>query len=83
MATGLRVSWEPWDTGSIPSRAQWVRDPTLLQLRLRLQLWLGSDPWPGNSGNFFGRAAKKEKEKTKKLSPDIGKCPWWGKMPSC
>lgn len=31
-----------------------------LQLQLRLQLWLRSDPWPGNS--MCCRVAKKEKE---------------------
>ena len=29
--------------GSIPSPAQWVKDPAWPQL------WLGSDPWPGSS----------------------------------
>ena len=40
-----------WDTGSIPSQAQWVRDPDLAwpQLHHRSQRRLGSDPWPGNS----------------------------------
>ena len=31
-----------WDTGSMPSWAQWVREPVLLQLGLRLKLWLPS-----------------------------------------
>ena len=47
-----------------PSPAQWVKDPALLQLRLRLRLQLGSDPWPGSS--ICQGAAKNEKEKKKK-----------------
>ena len=35
-------------TGSIPSPAQRVKDPALLQMWHRLQLWLQFDPWPGN-----------------------------------
>ena len=38
--------------------AQWVRDPALLHLWRRLQLQLGSDPWPGNT--IFQKAAKKQ-----------------------
>ena len=41
--------FDPW-----PSR--WVKDPAWLQLRLRLNLCLGSDPWPRNSK--FCRVAK-------------------------
>ena len=47
--TGLAVSLECWDAGSIPGPAQGVKDLALLQLRYTSQLWVGSDPWPGNS----------------------------------
>ena len=60
-ATGSMASWECWDTGSIPSLAQWVTDPVLPQL------WLRSDPWPGNSV-CLGTAKKKKKKKKKKHS---------------
>ena len=41
---GSTASWECWDADSVPCLAQWVKDPEVPQLRLRLQLWLGSDP---------------------------------------
>ena len=53
---------EHQDTGLIPSLAQWVQDPSLLQLQYRSQLWLGSDPWSGNS--MCCEAAKKERKKS-------------------
>ena len=39
------ASWEQWDTGSIPSLAQWIKDLVLLQPWLRSHLRLVSDPW--------------------------------------
>ena len=47
--TGSVASWKHWDSGSIPSPAQWVADLALLRLQLRLWLWLRSDPWTGSS----------------------------------
>ena len=46
-ARGSAASWECWDVGLIPGLAQWVMDPAPLHLWLRSQLWLGSNPWPG------------------------------------
>ena len=59
-AMGCATSWELWDAGSIPSLVQWVKGPGLPQLWLRLQLWLGYDPWPW-SATYHG-AAKREKK---------------------
>ena len=65
-ATGLAVSWESWDAGLIPSLAQWVKDPVLPQLQLRLRLWLGSDPWPRRSISFRQSEMKKNGGKNRK-----------------
>ena len=51
---GLAMSW-------VYQLAQWVKDPVLMQLWLRSQLRLGSDPWPGNTISLG--AAKKKKKK--------------------
>ena len=48
-AMELVESWERWDVGSIPGPEQWVKNPVLLQLQFRSQLWLRSEPWPRNS----------------------------------
>ena len=45
--------------------AQQVRDPELLQLWQRSQLWLGLDPWPGTGNNQKKR--KKEKRDSKSI----------------
>ena len=59
------ISQEHWDTGSIPGLAWWVKILALLKLWHRLQLWLGSDPWPRNSlcCGVAKRGEKKKKEK--------------------
>ena len=49
----------------IPSWAQWVKDPVLLQLWCRSQMWLGLDPWPRNF--HMPWAWPKRKTKTKKM----------------
>jgi len=66
------VQWDQWCLGSaecgfspLPS-IQWVEDPVLLQLWLRLQLQLGSDPWPRNS--TCSRMTKKGKKRFIKYS---------------
>ena len=59
-ATGSVTSCKCCNTGSIPSPAQWVKDPALPQLQQRSKLRIGSDPWPGNS--ISRGAAKKEKK---------------------
>lgn len=58
---GSAVSLQCWDAGSILCWHSGLKDPALLQLQHRLQLWLGSDSWPGNS--ICHQEAKKKKEK--------------------
>ena len=72
-ATGLVASLQHWDTGSIPSLAWWVKVPGLLQLQGKSQLWLESDPWPGNS--IYHGVAKKKKKKKK-----IKTIRWYGTL---
>ena len=66
---GSVASWECWDTGSIPSPAQWIMHLALPQLWFRSQLQLRSDSWPRNS--IFRGAAKKEKKKKKNVQLQV------------
>ena len=55
------VVQQDWrDLWSAGAQVQWVKDLPLSQLRLRSQLQLRSDPWPGNS--ICLQVAKKEKK---------------------
>ena len=54
-------------SGSIPSPAQGVKEPVLLKLRCRLQLWLRFNPWP------FKKKERERERKTLELS-DISHC---------
>ena len=48
------------------ARHSGLKDLAFLQLQCRLQLWLGSDPWPRNS---ICRGMTKKKKKKKRRSP--------------
>jgi len=61
---GFEASWECWYAGSIPGWGQRIKDLALLQLWLRSQLWLGTDPYA------MGQPKKKKKKKTSR-----GCCP--------
>ena len=56
-----------WSTGSqVQSPAQYVKDLALLQVPRSSHLWLGSDPWPGNSRGH-GPTRKKKKKKKERI----------------
>ena len=61
---GSVASLKLQDTGSITVQLSGLKDSALSQLERRSQLWLRSDPWPGNS--ICLRAAKNRKKKEKK-----------------
>ena len=64
-AMGLAVSVECRDGDLIPSPVQWFKDPVLLQLWHRSQLWLRF--LPGLSVLYDLGCAKKEKKKNKRM----------------
>ena len=70
-AVGLAVSRECWDSGSIPSLAQWVKDPMLLQLWLGSQLQLGSDPWPRNAPCAKNLKKKRKQQMSSKWPSEL------------
>ena len=57
-------------TCGVPTVAQWVKDPALLQLWHRSKLWLGFDPSPGNFHMFQGQPKKVKKKKELVLTYD-------------
>ena len=59
---GSAVSLQHQDAGLIPSPAQGVKDPALLQLQCRLHLWLGSDPLAWEVYMLRGGQKKKKKK---------------------
>ena len=46
----------------VPPVAQWVKDPVLLQLWQRSQLWLGISPWPRDFHMLQMRPKKKQRK---------------------
>lgn len=48
--------------------AQWVKEPVLLQLWHRLQLWCGIIPGPGNFCRCSQKPTKQNKNKQKRAS---------------
>ena len=49
---GSAMSLQHWDAVLIPGQAQWVKDPALLQLRFKSQLWFLSDSPPPAPGEL-------------------------------
>ena len=66
-AMGSVVSWERWDAGLILRLAQSIKGLVLLQLCLKSQTQLGSDPWPGELHMPWSSQKRKKEKKTKKL----------------
>lgn len=61
-------------TAGVPSVAQWVKDPGLLQHRLQLKF--GFNPWPGD----VYRQQMQPLEKKKKTSGEVGGLPNVGRL---
>jgi len=68
MAQRVKIQHCFWGgAGWIPGLVQWVKDPVLLQLRPRSQLWLRLDPWWELPYALSGA----KKETTKILTPSL------------
>ena len=69
-----------WHFGNVGMQVQppvlysGVKDLALLQLQLGSQLWLGSDPWPGELHMMQGSQKKKKKRKEKGVNPRTSEC---------
>ena len=69
------MSLEHWDIGLIPDMGPWMKDPALLQLQRRSQLWLGSDPSPGNFiCQGVARGGRREERKIRFVPGVEGSC---------
>ena len=71
--TSSGVSLQLQDAGLIPGPMQWVKGPSMAAAQCRSQLWLGSEPWPGNT--ICCEVAKKKKKKKERGFRKIRKCP--------
>ena len=69
-ARGLAASWEHRNIGVIPHLAQWVKEPVLPQLWLRLKPRHRLDLIPG-PGTPYAAGHKKKKKKKKKKQTSI------------
>lgn len=71
--TGWAASPQRQDAVPSPAQLSGLKDPALPQLRRRWQLWLRSDPWPGNP--MCCEAARKDKKQRQKV-PVGATTPW-------
>ena len=63
---GSVVSLEHWEVGAVAGLHSGLQDLALPQLWRRSQLWLRSDPWPGNP--ICRKVAKKAKQNKRSLA---------------
>ena len=68
----LAVFWQCQNSGLILAWHSGLKDPALLQLKHRSQLWLRSDPWPRNS--MCCEAAKKGEREGKERRGEEKMC---------
>ena len=63
---GFGLKFSIFEHPRVPTVVQWVKDPALLQLWHRWQLWLGFDPWLGNIHILWVQLKNKNKKNFKK-----------------